>query len=93
MPQVNLWRKGDRGEGRFRNWPHGRTHNKNKKAHRVPEYAVARQQVPDDAADDGATVNADEHVQPAQLEGDGHLRCDLGSQNKVKVNEGIKTTF
>ena len=41
--------------------------------HRVSEYAVARQQVSDDAADDGAAVNADAHVQTAQLEGDGDL--------------------
>ena len=47
------------------------------KAHRVPEYAVARQQVSDDAADDGAAVDADAHVQAAQMESDGDLRRGL----------------
>ena len=46
--------------------------------HRVPEYAVARQQVSDDAADDGAAVDADAHVQAAQAESDGDLRRGLG---------------
>ena len=47
--------------------------------HRVSEYAVARQQVSDDAADDGAAVNADAHVQTAQMESGGDLRRGLGS--------------
>ena len=79
-----LWKT--TGGGSFRNWPHGRTHahNKNKKAHRVPEYAVARQQVPDDAADDGAAVDADAHVQTAQMESGGDLRRRLGSSGGKK---------
>ena len=46
--------------------------------HRVSEYAVAWQQVSDDAADDRAAVNADAHVQTAQMESDGDLRRRLG---------------
>ena len=46
--------------------------------HRIPEYAVARQQVSDDAANDGSAVDADAHVQAAQMESDGDLRRRLG---------------
>ena len=54
-------------------------------AHRVAEYAVARQQVSDDAADDGSAVNADAHVQAAQMESNGDLGRRLGSQGGKKV--------
>ena len=52
--------------------------------HRVPKNAVARQQVSDDAADDGAAVDADAHVQAAQMESGGDLRRGLGSSGRKK---------
>ena len=56
-------------------------------AHRVAEDPIARQKIPDDAADDGAAVNADAHVEPGQMESDSNLWRGLAHQAGSKESE------